>query len=271
MRRVILDSSVAINVAKGKVSQSRWDDLCSLLRRRCAHFVCPLTFIELITGLGRGSEVYYKSNLEAANALLRPGDRFLKFPGHFVLDRVFGDSREKPDFEPKDFSEWASILLKATNKKQLQDGEVDLIELSRTLTFGFDFEVVIRSRTEGQAEHVNAYEEVRVSGKRQTPEDWANSFLKSLGIEMSDVNRSRLLSAINAQVTFASALNELALSSNYNFQKNKNDWVDGQRLYYLADRELYIITDDGPLRDKIRMSYQANRVVCVDEMLQLLG
>jgi hypothetical protein len=134
MRRVIMDSSVCISAVRGKIPSHEWEDLCKILTRKCAYFVSPLTFIELIIGVGRGDESYYQKNLEAIGALLRPGDRFVKFPGHFVLDRVFGHSSEKPDFEPRDFSQWASILLNAARKQQVCDGDVDLAELSKSLT-----------------------------------------------------------------------------------------------------------------------------------------
>jgi len=267
MHRVIMDSSVCINAVRGKITSHEWECLCSCLTRKFSYFVSPLTFIELIIGLGRGDDGYYHQNLDAIRALLRPGDRFLKFPGHFVLDRVFGDPREKPDFEPRDFSEWASILLNAASKQQVCDGEVDLAKLSRSLTFGFDFDKVIRSQLEGQIAHVRAYESMRASRRRRTSEDWVNSFLKNFKVELTDHNRAKLSTALDATLTFSSSLCDLALDGNYNFEKHKNDWVDGQQLYYLADPQLYIVTLDGPLKDGIKSSSQSGRVVSPSELL----
>ena len=267
MHRVIMDSSVCISAVRGKITPKEWGNVCTHLTRKCTYFVSPLTFIELIVGVGRGDDGYYHNNLEAISALLKPGNRFLKFPGHFVLDRVFGISREKADFEPRDFSQWASILLNAASKQQVCDGEVDLAELSRSLTFGFDFEKVLRSQLEGQTSHVRAYENMRVSRKRRTSEDWINSFLRTFNVELTDDNRMKLRNAIDGTLTFSSSLCDLALNSNYSFEKHKNDWVDGQQLYYLADPELYVVTLDGPLKEKIKSSSQAERVVSPSELL----
>jgi len=267
MHRVIMDSSVCISAVRGKITSREWEDLCTHLMRKCAYFVSPLTFIELIVGVGRGDDGHYHNNLEAISALLKPGDQFLKFPGHFVLDRVFGISREKRDFEPRDFTQWASILLNAASKKQVCEGEVDLAELSRTLTFGFDFATVMRSQLGGQTAHVRAYERMRVSRRRRTSDDWVNSFFGNFGVELTDDNRTKLRNAIDATLTFSSSLCDLALNSNYSFEKHKNDWVDGQQLYYLADPELYVVTLDGPLKERIKSSSQAERVVSPSELL----
>jgi hypothetical protein len=158
-------------------------------------------------------------------------------------------------------------LLNAASKQQVCDGEVDLAELSRTLTFGFNFDTVLRSQLAGQAAHVRAYENMRLSKKRRTSDDSLNAFLANFGVQLTHDNRLDLRAALDAFLTFSSALCDLALNSNYSFEKHKNDWVDGQQLYYLADPELYIVTLDGPLKEKIKTSSQAERVVSPSELL----
>ena len=111
MRRVFLDSSVCVDIARGTISKEGWEKLRGFLTRKCAYFVSPLTFIELISGLGKEQDAYYRKNLEALNVLFGPGGRFLPFPGRFVLDRVFGNPKPKPGFEPSDFKNWAAVLL----------------------------------------------------------------------------------------------------------------------------------------------------------------
>jgi hypothetical protein len=75
MRRAILDSSVCVDVARGKISKEDWDKLREFLTRKCLYFVSPLTFIELIAGLGKGQDDYYCRNLDALNVPFGPGDR----------------------------------------------------------------------------------------------------------------------------------------------------------------------------------------------------
>ena len=268
MRRIILDTSVCINVGRGVITANDWKLLEKYLKRRCRYFVSPLALLELVVGLGRGKAAYFAKNLLALRTLLAPGDRFLRFPGHFVIERVFGDGRRKKGFEPGNFTLWASALLNAQTKRQLRDGVVDFGSSWR-MTFGFDFDAVIKDHLNGQAAFVREYENIRCSGASRTSEVWAEGFLSYFGIEPSEENRNLLISALDAVVTYVSALSELAITSNYNFEKNKNDWIDWQHLCYLADPLMYIVTSDGRLKRRISGSAQSERVLMWPELLTL--
>lgn len=261
--RAIIDSSICIGVTRSKISPEEWKALQEVLRSRFGYFVSPLTFIELISGLGKGEDDYYHKNLEALNVLLAPGNRFLTFPVRFVLDRVFGIARPHPGFEPSDFRSWASILLGAGNKKQLADGNVDLAELSRDATFGFNFDVIAKSQEAGIAEHVRIYDDIRAKNHEdcKSVERWANPFLAVHDVELTVENRMRVSERINAALTLAMYLCNLARTSTYKFEKHGGDWIDGQHLYYLADPDLYIVTGDTSLREKIKASPQAKRLL----------
>jgi hypothetical protein len=270
MRRAILDSSVCVDVARGKISSEDWEKLREFLTHKCAYFVSPLTFIELIVGLGKGQDGYYHKNLEALNVLFGPGDRFLPFPGGFVLDRVFGTPKPNPGFEPSDFKNWAGVLLNAANKKQLSDGDVDLAELSRDATFGFNFDLIIQPLENGIAEHVRIYEGIR-DRKENCPalEQWADASLAANELGLTAGNRKIILEKIDAALVLSAQLCNLARTTDYKFDKHKGDWVDGQHLYYLADPQLYIITMDNPLKERIKASSQAGRVVSPQELLRV--
>jgi hypothetical protein len=270
MRRAILDSSVCVDVARGKTPKDDWGKLREFLTHKCAYFVSPLTFIELIVGLGKGQDGYYHKNLEALNVLLGPGDRFLPFPGRFVLDRAFGRPKPHPGFEPSDFKQWATVLLNAANKKQLADGDVDLLELSKEATFGFDFDLIIKPQENGIAEHTRIYEGIR-DRKEDCPssEQWADGFLAANELELTPENRRIALGKIDAALALAAQLCKLARTTDYKFENHNGDWVHSQHLYYLADPQLYIVTMDNPLRERIKTSSQAGRVVSPQELLRL--
>lgn len=270
MRRALIDSSVCVNVARGNLKPDDWRALRDTIQRKFAYFVSPLTLIELVTGLGRGDEGYYQKNLEALKALLEPGSRFLQFPNRFVLDRVFGIVKEHPGFEPADFNSWATLLLNAASKKQLADGDVDFMELSRDHTFGFDFSKIIKPLEEGIANHIAIYEGIR-SRKEPCPtqQQWADAFLVASGLPLTDANRQAALQRIDAAITLSAHLCGLARTTDYKFEKHKGDWIDGQHLYYLADPELHIITMDKPLKDRIISSPQARTVLTPEEALTM--
>jgi hypothetical protein len=270
MRRAILDSSVCVDVARGKIAKENWDRLREFLTRKCAYFVSPLTFIELIVGLGKGHDDYYHKNLEALNVLFGPGDRFLPFPGRFVLDRAFGNPKPHPGFEPSDFKNWATVLLTAANKKQLADADVDLLELSKDATFGFNFDLIIKPQQNGIDEHTRIYEGIR-DREEDCPssEQWADGFLVANGLELTTENRRLAMGKIDAALVLAAHLCKLARTTEYKFENHKGDWVDSQHLYYLADPELYIVTMDNPLKERIKTSAQAGRVVGPQELLGL--
>jgi hypothetical protein len=247
-----------------------WRLLRDAIRRKFAYFVSPLTLIELVTGLGKGDDGYYQKNLEALKVLLEPGDRFLQFPNRFVLDRVFGIVKEHTGFEPSDFNSWATLLLNAASKKQLADGDVDLLELSKDHTFGFDFNKIIKPQEEGIAKHVEIYEGIR-SRKEACPtrQQWADAFLVGSGLPLTDSNRRTALERIDAVITLSAHLCELARTTDYKFEKHRGDWIDGQHLYYLADPDVHIITMDKPLKDRIKSSPQARRVLTPEEVLAM--
>jgi len=202
--------------------------------------------------------------------LLAPGDNFLPFPGRFVANRVFGQLRTHPGFEPRDFQNWSAVLLNAANKKQLVDGEVDLAGLSKDGTFGFNFDVIITPHEAGITEHVRIYEGIRSRKEKcPSPEQLANAFLVANGISVTVENRRTILERIDAALTLAAYLCNLAHTSNYKFENHRGDWVDGQHLYYLAEPTLYITTMDNPLKARINGSPQANRVVSFEELLRL--
>lgn len=261
---------MCVDVARGEISTTDWERLREFLSRECAYFVSPLTFTELITGLGKGQDGYYHKNLEALNVLFGSGGRFLPFPGRFVLDRVFGIAKPHPGFEPSDFKNWAAVLLNAANKRQLADGDVDLIELSKDATFGFNFDVIIQPQESGIATHVQIYEGIR-HRKENCPssEQWADAFLVANGVELTTENRKTILERIDAALVLAASLCNLARTTDYKFDKHRGDWMDGQHLYYLADPELYIVTKDNPLKQRIKTSYQAGRVLTPEELLRL--
>jgi hypothetical protein len=258
MRRALMNSSVAVNVARGKASPEEWRCLRDVLQHRFAYFVSPLTLIELLSGLGKGEDSYYHKNIEALKVLLEPGDRFLPFPARFALDRIFGIVKDHPGFEPRDFNAWVSILLNAATKKQLADGDVDLMALSQDMTFGFDFNLIIKPQEQGIANHVESYEAVR-SGKKGCPtrEQWADGFLVAHGLDLTPTNRKAVLDRVDAAIVLAAHLCELARTTDYKFEKHKGDWIDGQHLYYLADPDLYIVAMDKPLKERIKSSPQA--------------
>jgi hypothetical protein len=266
--RALIDSSVCVDVARGNLKPEDWRALRETIQRKFAYFVSPLTFIELVSGLGKGDEGYYQRNLEALKILLEPGERFLQFPNRFVLDRVLGIVKEHPGFEPTDFSTWATVLLNAATKKQLADGNVDLMDLSRDATFGFDFTKIIKPLEEGITNHVAIYEGIR-NRKEPCPtrQQWADAFLVANGLPLTQTNRQVMLERIDAAITLASHLCELARTTDYKFEKHKGDWIDDQHLYYLADPEIHIITMDKPLKDRIKSSSQARRVLTPEEVL----
>ena len=102
-----------------------------------------------------------------------------------------------------------------------------------------------------------------------SPKQWADGFLVAHGIELTAGNREMALERIDAALALAAYLCNLARTTDYKFEKNRGDWIDGQHLYYLADPQLYIVTMDNPLRDRIKTSSQSWRVVNPQGLLSL--
>jgi hypothetical protein len=78
--------------------------------------------------------------------------------------------------------------------------------------------------------------------------------------------------ALDAAYEYEKALS-LLVSNGYNFEdaKSSGDWIDSQNLWYLCDPDIYILTDDKKMRDRVDRSRQKNQIILLREFLMQHG
>ncbi len=86
-------------------------------------------------------------------------------------------------------------------------------------------------------------------------------------LKPSDEDCRRIAESLDAAFQFDMSLYGRARTSNYNFGKHRTEWIDEQQLYYLSDPDMHFLTRDGRLREWIKASTQANRVLNFDTFL----
>ncbi len=273
MRRpkLFLDSSICIDAAKEIVPPDKWAQVWRYLSKSYRYLISPLTLAELLVGIGRGKTEYFDTNRKALRILRSTlkRKRFLRLPGHFVRETLFGDSSRKPRFEPEDFTRWMEIVLRAPDKAALESGRVNLPYQFRQ-TFGFDFGHIDQELQKGKDEHAHLLQHLR-EGKlvRPSVNVWAAAVLDRLNVQQNSTNNSKLFNQLDAAFHFDQSLWKLAETSSYDFAKHETDWLDRQQLYYLCDQEIYFATGDDQLRERTAGSEQAKRILTWAELCSL--
>ena len=91
-----------------------------------------------------------------------------------------------------------------------------------------------------------------------------------MGCALTEDQARQLGAALEAAYVYDQALVQL-MKGGYNAEKNRNDWIDSQQLFYLCDPRVHLITDDSKIRDRCKTSDQSERVILVSELPGLLG
>jgi hypothetical protein len=237
------------------------------IETKYAYCISPLTMLELFRRLTTCDESHFHENRESLRAMYGPSSkrRFLRFPGHFLLVNILGESKKNHLFEPEDFSLWVRATLRAANLTELQEGKVDLGD--KSCTFGMNLEKIEKQHLTGIDEHVKLLTDFR-DGKFIAPPDsnkWAHGILESLHDDASAQKCMRASNSLDAAYRYDRALLNMAKNKNYDFSKKSSDWIDFQQLFYLADPSVLFVTEDKHFKNRTSGTVQANQIVSFDK------
>jgi hypothetical protein len=105
--------------------------------------------------------------------------------------------------------------------------------------------------------------QVRHSDKRfGDPHEWAERLASSLNTELTAEKALKLGDALEAAREYQLALFELVRKdTGYKIDSHDSDWTDGQQLIYLCDSQMHLVTGDGGISQRIKVSGQRARIL----------
>lgn len=148
----LADTNICSKYGTDPVVGKNWQAARALLESQGHEYVvCPLVLIELLARLVKPEPLYFPKDLKSFQFLGANQDRFLPFPGDFVLKTVLGVDSPVTALHPSDFSEMLQCVVSATSREAISDGDVEL-PISTRLSYGLDFEKIRRPREDGNKE-----------------------------------------------------------------------------------------------------------------------
>jgi hypothetical protein len=226
-----------------------------------AYVSCPLVLIELLARLIKPEPKYFSTDLKAFLFLADGQDKMLPFPAEFVAKTVLNTESPITKLHAEDFRQMLQCVVSATSREGLGSGEVELPG-STLLSYGIDFEKIRIPQELGKQAYTKQMQLRRQKGYVPTREDHAMGILSNLRVDPTKANVTAISKALDAAFCYERFL--LAeIGREYDYSKNASDWADRQLLYYLADPDMHIVTNDAKIKHRCRRSKQSERVVVV--------
>ena len=185
--------------------------------------------------------------------------RFLPFPAKFVLKQVLKVDSPVSPFDSADFKQWCAIITASPSRGALADGEVEMG--SSLLTYGVDFDKIKTQHEAGRQAFIKRMEHLRENRVHPTRLQVARSILHGQNVIPRAEDAENLASALNAAYQYEMFLLNTDRSYDFGAEKHRGDWIDSQLLYYLADPDMYLLTDDAGLKKRCECSHQSNRII----------
>jgi hypothetical protein len=100
--------------------------------------------------------------------------------------------------------------------------------------------------------------------------EYGKSFLRWMNAAAKPDLVTEITKRLDAVLEFTVFVTREFLTRNYNLEKHDSDVYDQFQLHYLAMERFIIVSQDGPLRNRISGCSQAKRIMSFDEFLKTL-
>lgn len=242
--RIFLDTDAASRL--GQMATDEKERLRRYVEARFSWCVSPLTFAELSIGRSRGHDWARSSQgLLELQAPSVPPD-YLPFPTRAVQLAIVGEARVHLGWEPKDLERLLTVAATATSPADMKKHDLDA-----------RFLALLEA---GEQQHRQRMKEERGGTS------YATRVATECGIDPTPEHLAALAKATDAATRLDSALTREARNAKrQGFQKNVDDWVDGQQLLLLALPDVHFLTADETLRKRLVASSQYHRVLSFEK------
>lgn len=225
------------------------------------YVACPLVLIELLARLVKPEPKYFSKDLKAFLFLSNSQNKFLPFPGAFVLKTVLNVQSPVTALHPSDFNQMLECVVLANSREALSSGEVEMPG-SPLFSYGLDFDKIKTPHENGKQAYAKIMERNRRNKRVPTRSEHAEGVLSNLQIIPRNGDAELVADALDAAFQYECFL-LTGLGSDYDYLRNASDWVDMQLLYYLAMPEMYIVTNDRNVKYRCNRSKQSDRVLVI--------
>lgn len=134
---------------------------------------------------------------------------------------------------------------------------------SPDILFGLDFERIKKQHEDGHTAFVSEMERWRALPTPQTREEAAAGFLRSQRIIATEEDIQAIAEALDAAYGYKCWLASQSSAYDHSAERHRGDWIDLQLLYYLADPNMHIVTNDQQLKKRCATSPLAERIIVV--------
>lgn len=268
--RLFIDTNVCSKAASG-IDVGTWFRVKrQRTERGLKYVVCPLVVVELLDALVASQDQFFDEHKRRFEVLRDDAVEYLRFPGDFAMNAVYGVSSAASRLGPSDFRQWVEIVCRAQNREELRQGNVPAYG-SDLVTFGLDARMLQDFRETGLKGHKDRMQAIRGSSTDLSfaPRPWALAVMRSQGIVARDAaDLDRFGEQLNAAYQYDKHVSELASNTTYRFdaKERSGDRIDSELLYYLSAPDIHIITGDRNLRERCRSSPQSARIWLISEL-----
>lgn len=224
---------------------------------------CPLLLIELLSRLAKPEPQFFTKDLKSFLFLSNDGtSSFLDFPGAFVLKEILGTSSPVARFNKADFRDWCRCVLLADSRDALSNADVVMGSYD-PFSYGLDFLKIIEQQEKGRIEWNRLMSAKRKAKYFATAPEYAVRFLANQGILPKPGDVEAVSEALDAALAYQRYLINTEESYDFGAEKHRGDWVDFQLLYYLADPNMHIVTNDTKVKSRCGSSKQSGRIIVI--------
>lgn len=255
--RLIVETSVANKVGTRGLPDSDWHAVVQHLVPDFNFVVSPLSFIEVLNSLARGSEQYVLSNRKRLEALapmnpLKP--TFLEMPGQFVLREVLGCGPMLDTYQPEEMAEVMASVIRHRAVTPVLRGFLDEIKANQQ---------------SGANNYTTSHDDMRRVGQVVPDCDlWLRAKMRHLGIlKLSHNEIGKLRVALDAAYQYAAWIRRQLKNPSYQPSREASAWTDYQQLFYLCDPTVHILYTDGDFVQRTGNSTQQSRLLKLDDVL----
>jgi hypothetical protein len=256
------DTNICSKCQSDAVVRRNWELVKARLESQGhAYVACPLVLIELLARLIKPEPKHFSRDLKSFLFLADDRDKMLPFPAAFVAKTVLNIESRITKLHAEDFSQMLQCVVSATSREDLGRGDVDHPG-STLFSYGIDFDKIRIPQELGKQVYARQMQLRRQKGYIPTREDHAEGILSNLQAASTKANVTAIANALDAAFHYQRFL--LAeIGPEYDYFKNASDWADRQLLYYLADPNMHIVTNDAKIKHRCSRSKQSERVVVI--------
>jgi hypothetical protein len=257
--RLFVETSVACKVGTRDLPDSDWHAVVQHLTPNFDFVVSPLSFLEVLNSLARGSAQFVLPNrkrLEALSPVNPLNPTFLEMPGQFVLREVLGCG-PVDTYQPWQMSAAMVVII--------QDNSVTP-ELQAWLA-------EIRSdHQSGTTDYAAKHDEIRRVGQTKPDRElWLRAKLTQLGILPTEDDLQKLGVVLDAAYEYSAWIRRQLENPSYSPSGETSAWVDSQQLFYLCDPAMHILYVDGDFRLRTGGSSQQSRLLKLSDVMAEAG